>query len=415
MLDIKYIRENVDTVKENCKNRRLNVDIDQLLKLDEERRDLQQQADELRALRNQKSKGKPTPEEIEKMKKVGEEIKEIEGKLKEVVEAYTEILLQVPNITHPDVPVGGEEDFKTIEVRGDEPQFDFDPKDHETLLTDGDMLDFERGAKVVGSNHYFLKGDMVRLNRALINYGLDKATEKGFIPLETPDLAKEEVLVGAGFNPRGEEDQIYSITNTDLVLIGTAEISTLGYHANEILDLSNGPIKYVALSHCFRKEGGSYGRTSKGLYRVHQFTKVEMFVFCKPEDSEQQHKELLQLETEIADELGLHYRVIGIASADLGAPAYRKYDLEAWMAMKDGDFGEVTSTSNCLDYQARRLNIKYRKDDNSTDFVHTLNGTAVVLSRFPVAIVEQYQQKDDTVRIPDVLQPYMGGKEVLGA
>ena len=252
---------------------------------------------------------------------------------------------------------------------------------------------------------------MVRLNYALINYGLDILSKKGFEILETPDLAKNEILTGIGFNPRGEETQVYSIENSDLSLIGTAEITVGGYHANEVLDLSEGPKKYAAISHCFRTEAGAYGKESKGLYRVHQFTKLEMFIFCKPEDSEKMHEELLNLEKEIADGLEIPYRVIDIPSGDLGGPAYRKYDIEAWMEMKQ-DYGEVTSTSNCTDYQARRLNIKYKKDDGQAEFVHTLNGTAVVLSRFPLALVEYHQQADGSIKIPKKLEKYCGFSKI---
>ncbi|PLX28512.1 serine--tRNA ligase [Candidatus Parcubacteria bacterium] len=409
MLDIKYIRENVDAIKENCKNRHVNVNIERLLELDEERRDFQQQIDTLRAERNQKSKGKPSDEEITHMREVGDKIKQFEERQTEIETEYTDLLLQIPNSTHPDSPIGGEEDFVTVAEYGKKPDFDFEPKDHEELLTNLNLIDFERGAKVAGSKFYFVKNDMVRLNQALINYGLDVVGNHGFELLETPDLAKHEILKGAGFNPRGEEKQIYNIEDEDLSLVGTAEITVLGYHADEVLDLSNGPKKYVALSHCFRTEAGSYGRTSKGLYRVHQFTKLEMFVFCKPKDSEKLHEELLTIEKEICDGLEFPYRVIDIATGDLGGPAYRKYDLEAHMTMLDG-YGEITSTSNCTDYQSRRLNIKYKNEEGKNEYVHTLNGTAVVMSRFPIALIENNQQKDGSVTIPKVLQPYMNKK-----
>ncbi|MBU0660695.1 serine--tRNA ligase [Patescibacteria group bacterium] len=419
MLDIKYIRENVEQVKEEIKNRHMKVDVDLLLEFDVQKREIGGQIDELRAARNKGSKGKPSEEEIAEMKRIGEEIKTLEEKAKEINEKYTEILLQVPNKTHKDSPIGGEEDYKVIHVNKEPQIFEFQPKDHEELLTNLGALDFERGAKVVGSKFYFSKNNLVKLNRALISYGIDVAEKYGFELIETPDLAKIDVLVGAGFNPRGDEDQIYTIENTDFALIGTAEITTLGYHANETLDLSNGPIKYLAISHCFRKEAGAYGRTSKGLYRVHQFTKLEMFVFCKPEESDAMHAELLQIEKEIADGLDIPYRVIDIPTGDLGAPAYRKYDLEAYMIMKgdenkQGDYGEITSTSNCLDYQARRLNIKYENEEGKKEFVHTLNGTAVVLSRFPIVLIENNQNKDGSVHIPEVLQKYMGGKTKIG-
>lgn len=417
MLNIQYIREHVAEIKQNCERRRVKLDVDALIAADDARRDFLQKIDALRATRNQGSKGKPTDEEIAKMRAVGEEIKQLEEQFKAVEATYVDLMMQVPNLTHPESPVGGEEDFRVV-YQKDMAPFAFAPKDHEELLLNLNMIDFERGAKVAAAKFYFAKNDLVRLNQALINYGLDVVSKHGFELLETPDLARNSVLQGAGFNPRGNETQIYSVENTDLSLIGTAEITVGGYHADEILDLHNGPKKYVALSHCFRTEAGAYGRTSKGLYRVHQFTKLEMFVYCKPEDSEAMHQELLSIEREICDGLGLSYRVIDIASADLGGPAYRKFDIEAFMTMKggegtQGDFGEITSTSNCTDYQARRLNIRYRTDGGTTEFVHTLNGTAVVLSRFPIAIIEQYQNADGTIRVPQALQKYLG-KSTLG-
>ena len=418
MLDIKYIRENVEEVKANIKNRFMKVDVDLLLDLDKQKREIGTKIDALRATRNKKSKGKPTAEEILNMRKVGDEIKELEEQLAEVTKTYTELLLAIPNKTHKDSPIGGEEDFKVVYTNKEPKQFEFSPKDHEELLTDAGMLDFKRGAKVAGSKFYFLKNNLVKLNRALVSYGIDVAEKYGFELIETPDLAKQEILVGAGFNPRGEEDQIYTVENTDLALIGTAEITTLGYHADEVMDLSEGPKKYIALSHCFRKEAGAYGKTSKGLYRVHQFAKLEMFIFCTPGESDALHEELLSIEKEICYGLDIPYRVIDIPTGDLGAPAYRKYDIEAYMTMKgddekQGEFGEITSASHCLDYQARRMNIKYKDENGKNAFVHTLNGTAIVLSRFPLAIVENNQNEDGSITIPKVLQSYMGGKTTL--
>jgi seryl-tRNA synthetase len=419
MLDIKFIRENKELVLKSIKDKRMSLDLDELINLDEERRSFQAKLDELRSARNSGSKGKPTPEEIKEMKKIGDEIKEIETKEQSVLELFNDILKQVPNLVHPDSPIGGEEDFVVISKNKEPKDFPFQPKDHEELLTELDLLDFERGAKVVGSKFYFAKNDLVRLNHALMAYGMDILAKHGFDIIETPDLAHNKMLEGAGFNPRGEEKQIYNIDDDELSLIGTAEITTLGYHADEVLDLSKGPKKYAAISHCFRREAGSYGRTSKGLYRVHQFTKLEMFVFCKPEDSEELHNDLLEIEKEICDGLDFPYRVIDIPSGDLGAPAYRKFDIEAWMTMKNedgaqGGYGEITSTSNCTDYQARRLNIKYTNEEGKKEFVHTLNGTAVVLSRFPIAIAENFQTEDGKIKIPDVLKDYMGGRDFLG-
>ena len=413
MLDIKFIRDNKDLVKQNCLNRGVKVDIDALLAADENRRALMKKTDDLRALRNQKSKGKPSDEEIAKMRAVGDEIKAAEQRLSEVGQEYYSLLLAVPNLTHPDSPIGKENEYRVVYKNHEPKPFKFTPKDHETLLVAGDLLDGERGTKVAGAKFFFFKNNLVRLNRALINYGIDVVTKHGYTLMETPDLAKDEILSGIGFNPRGPESQIYSVANSDLSLIGTAEITLGGYHAGEILDLSKGPKKYVALSHCFRTEAGAYGRTSKGLYRVHQFAKLEMFVFCKPQDSEKYHEEILGIEKEICDGLKLAYRVIDIPTGDLGGPAYRKYDIEGYMVMKgengaQGDYGEITSCSNCTDFQARRLNIRYRKDDGATEFVHTLNGTAVNDSRWPLIIAETYQKEDGSISVPKVLQPYCG-------
>jgi seryl-tRNA synthetase len=417
MLDIKFVRENAELVKTNCANRKITVDIDKLLALDESRREYLSKIETLRAERNKKSKGKPSEEEITRLQKVGDEIKGLETALARVEAEYFELLKTIPNLTHPDSPIGGENDYNVLYTTGEPKKFSFPSKDHEELMLANDLVDFDRGAKVAISKFYFSKNNLVRMNQALISYGIDIASKHGYELIETPDMAKDEILEGIGFNPRGPETQVFSVENTGLSLIGTAEITMGGYHAGETLDLSQGPKKYIALSHCFRTEAGAYGRASKGLYRVHQFAKLEMFVFCKPEESEKYHQEILAIEKKIIDGLKLPYRVIDIASGDLGGPAYRKFDIEAWMTMKGekdspGGYGEITSCSNCTDYQARRLNIKYRKEDGVAEFVHTLNGTAVVLSRFPLAIVENYQQKDGSIAVPKVLKKYCGLKKL---
>ena len=429
MLDIKFIRQNQELIRENIQKRRMKLDLDLLLQLDEERREFQQQLNDLQSQRNQGSKlqGKPTPEHIEMMKNIGSEIKQKEETLKQAEESFYNLLKQVPNLIHPDSPIGDESSYNVIYQNYEPTLFDFASKDHEELMLKHNLIDFERGAKVVGSKFYFTKNQLVQLNQALINYGIEICQKHGFEILETPDLAHHSILEGAGFTPRGNETQIYNIENSDLSLIGTAEITVLGYHANETLDLDKGPLKYVALSHCFRTEAGSYGRTSKGLYRVHQFTKLEMFVFCKPEDSESMHQHILDIEKEIANGLEIPFRVIDIPSGDLGAPAYRKFDLEAYMTMlgdpessdpiqKQGNYGEITSTSNCLDFQSRRVNIKYlNKETNQKEFIHTLNGTAVVLSRFPIALIENHQQPDGSINIPKSLHKYLNFTNINNA
>ena len=310
-------------------------------------------------------------------------------------------------MTHPDSPIGKDDcENKEIERYGEPPKFDFVPKGHEELMEDLDLIDFERGAKVAGAKFYFLKNEAIFLEQALINFVFQKLVKKGFIPFSTPDLAKDTVLSGIGFNPRGDETQVYSIEKTDLSLIGTAEIPMGGYHMDEIIPEEKLPLKYAAISHCYRTEAGSYGRHSAGLYRVHQFTKVEMFAYTAPEESETMHAELKNIEVEIFRELGIPFRVVDICTGDLGGPAYRKYDLEAWMTSRDG-WGEITSTSDTTSYQARRLNIKIERKDGRKEFLHMLNGTAVAISRALIAIIENCQQADGSVKIPEVLKKYM--------
>ena len=410
MLDIKFIRDNVEKVKLNIEQRRMSVDIDALLILDEKKRACIHEIETLRSEQKKSSKGKPSPEDIEKLKGMSDAIKAKEEEFSVINVEFEALHKQVPNMAHPDSPIGDEKDFVTLEEHNVVEHTQ--TRTHDDIMIEKDLIDFERGAKVVGSKFYFLKNDAVRLEFALLQYGLDILTKHGFELVMTPDMARNDVLEGTGYNPRGEEDQIYTIENTDLSLVGTAEVTMGGYHMDEVLDLSTGPKKYAAISHCFRKESGSYGRTSKGLYRVHQFTKLEMFVYCKPEESEQLHQDILAIEEEICNGLGLQFRIIDIPTGDLGAPAYRKYDIEAWMTMigENGGYGEITSASNCTDYQARRLNIRYKDENGDNQFVHTLNGTAVVMSRFPVAIIEQFQQENGSIAIPNVLQTYMNGK-----
>lgn len=426
MLDFTYIREHQKEIEQNAKNRGVEVDVSAAVATDDRRRKLIAELDALRAQRNAGSKTKPSPEEIEKLRVVGDTIASGEQELAMAELELKEQAGKIPNLTHPDVPVGGEDDFVVLFTNRKPTLFDFAPKDHEQLLLGRDLIDFERATKVSGSKFYYAKNDLVRLNQALLQYGMDIATRHGYQLVETPDLARNEILQGIGFQPRGPESQVYSVEDSDLSLIGTAEITMGGYHAGEILDLTEGPKKYAALSHCFRTEAGAYGRVSKGLYRVHQFTKLELFVFCKPEDSERMHQELLDVEKEIVDGLDIPYRIIDIASQDLGAPAYRKFDIEAWMTMKgaedeqggpaspQGGYGEITSTSNTTDYQSRRLNIRYRTAHGDTDFAHTLNGTAIVTSRFPIAIVENYQTQERNIRTPEALKPYLNGAEYIG-
>lgn len=420
MLDIKYIRENKEEVKKNCELRNIKCDIDRLLELDEKRRSLVTYTEELNAEKNKlnelikMSKDDERETLIEQGKGIKEKLEKTKPELEEVEREYKTLLLQVPNMTHSDSPIGkNDSENKEIERYGEPPKFDFEPKGHEELMTALDIIDFERGAKVAGSKFYFLKNEGVLLELALTQFAFNKLIKKGFVPFATPDLAKDKVLLGIGYNPRGAETQIYSVENTDLNLVGTAEITMGGYHMDEIIPEDKLPLKYVALSHCYRTEAGSYGRHSAGLYRVHQFTKIEMFAYTTPEDSEAMHTELKNIEVEIFKDLGVPFRVVDICTGDLGGPAQRKYDLEAWMTSRN-DWGEVTSTSDTTSYQARRLNVKVERKDGKKEFLHMLNGTAIAVSRALIAIIENCQQADGSVVIPEVLRPFMPeGMEII--
>lgn len=323
---------------------------------------------------------------------------------------------RIPNLTHPDVPQGPGAADKVVREVGERSRIDFKPLDHVALCEKHGLADFEAAAKVTGSNFYYLKGDGALLQMALVNYAVRTMVAEGFTPIITPDLARSSIMEGTGYLPRGPEAQVYSIANSDLCLVATAEITLAGMFADDIIDAEQLPIKFVGLSHCFRTEAGAAGQATRGLYRVHQFTKVEMFAFCQPEQSETIHQEMLALEEKVFSGLEVPYRVLDIHAADLGGPAYRKYDVEAWMPGRGaaGEYGEVTSTSNCTDYQARRLNIRYKAaGQKGTRFVHMLNGTAVAAGRAMIAVLENHQQADGSIAIPKALLPYFG-KEKIG-
>jgi seryl-tRNA synthetase len=424
MLDIKFIRDNIDGVKENCRNRNVTVDLDHLIALDDERRSHIQVAEDIKRRQNetaQSMKAKLEKSERDTLIALGRELKErastADADLKKVQEELDELIRRVPNMTHADSPVAAAEDGN-LEIRrwGEPTKFDFKPMDHVELGEKLDLIDFEAGAKVTGQKFYYLKNEAVLLEQALINYALHTLKDEGFTPIMTPDLARASVLDGIGFNPRGEETQIYSVENTDLCLIATAEITLGGMLADTILDEASLPLKFAGVSHCFRTEAGAAGRESKGLYRVHQFSKVEMFAFTTPEDSEAMHEKLVGFEEKLFQGLEVPYRVVDICTGDMGGPAYRKYDLEAWMPGRgeNGDWGEVTSTSNCTDYQARRLKIRFRREgEKKLMLVHMLNGTAFAISRALIAVLENHQRSDGTINIPKALRPHMGGIESI--
>jgi seryl-tRNA synthetase len=424
MLDADFIVKNTDAVKLNCKNRGVpDIPVDRVVAFETTRKALVQKRSETAAKKNGISAGfkNATPEQRQALKDqaaaLDKEIGVIDDELK-ILEGDLRLnLFQLPNMTHPDAPVGGEEANKVVAEFGTLRKFDFKPKDHYDLCVDLDLADFDAGARVAGQKFYFLKNEAALLEAALVQYAMHTCVKAGYTPIITPDLATVDILEGIGFMPRdkAETRQVYTIADTDLCLIATAEITLGGMHRDRIFKETELPKRYVGLSHCFRTEAGAAGRDTRGLYRVHQFTKVEMFAFCTPENSEAIHQEIRALEEQIFNGLGLAFHVIDTATGDLGGPAYRKYDLEAWMPGRGegGAYGEVTSTSNCTDFQARRLGIRYQgKDFKGTRFVHTLNGTAVACTRALVAILENYQQADGSVVIPEVLRPWVG-KDVI--
>jgi seryl-tRNA synthetase len=425
MLDLNFLKENRDLVEKNLKERGVKVDLTKFFSLLDERNQLIQEIDNLKAKRNEISKKFPQANDSEKsvlseeVNQVKDALKEMEPRLEEAQAEFKRIWLEIPNMSSEDTPIGGT-DADNVEIYRSvqEVKFAFQPKDHTELLNDN-YLDFERGVKVSGAKFYFLKNEIALLEQALIQFTIDKVVNKfGFQFFSTPDLALNDVILGTGFNPRGVEKQIYNIEGEETSLIGTAEIVLGGYHRDETLNIEELPLKYLGLSHCFRTEAGAYGRTSKGLYRVHQFSKLEMFLFSSPEKSAEMLELLREIETEIFTDLEIPFRVIKICSGDMGGPAYKKYDLEAWMVMKgdekhpSGDWGEVTSCSNCTDYQARRLNIKYA-DGSKKEFVHTLNGTAISLARAIIAFVENHQDADGNIKIPKLLQPYLFNRDKI--
>jgi len=418
MLDLDTIRTRTDEVRANTANRRMTADVDAVLAMADERSSLIQQIDGLRSRRKtlsdavRKAADTDRPAMVEQATDLKTTIAQREKSLADVEARLREEQARIPNLTHPDAPVGEDETAnRELSRWGEPPQFDFEPRDHLELGEALDILDFDSGTKVAGTGFYFLKNEAVLLELALVRFALDVLRREGFALYATPDMARMKVLEGTGFSPRGEESQIYRIDGQDLGLIATAEITLGGLLMDTILDAARLPLKVGGVSHCFRVEAGAYGRASRGLYRVHQFTKVEMFAFTAPEDSEAMHQEMLRIEENIYQQLGIPYRVVDVCTGDLGGPAYRKFDLEAWMPGRGdgGDWGEITSTSNCTDYQARRLAIRFRRaKGKKPELVHTLNGTAIAASRTPVAILENYQQADGSVIVPEVLRPLTG-------
>jgi seryl-tRNA synthetase len=416
VLDLRFIRENLEAVRRNCRERCVDLDLDRLAVLDDEQRRLSQEQQLVRERRNALARDMQGRKPSDDERQLGRELKEREAQLEEQIRAsaaeLAELHARVPNMSHPDVPVGRDESAnRELRVRGAIPRFDFPPRDHVALAELHDLVDFESAAKVTGQKFYYLKNELVLLEQALVRFALERLRARGFALFQTPDLARAEIAEGLGFAPRGSESNIYSVAESDLVLIGTAEITLGGLHQGEILDAERLPLRYCGLSHCFRTEAGAAGRAGKGLYRVHQFTKVEMFAVVRPDASEAMHAELVEIEEELFGALEIPYRVVDVCSGDLGAPAQRKFDLEAWMPGRGegGEWGEVTSASNCTDYQARRLGVRFRDARTGhARFCHLLNGTAIAVPRTLVALLENHQREDGSISIPAALRPYTG-------
>lgn len=425
-VDLKFVKENLPAVRQNIADRAVAADADLVVKLYDQFVQLSISVDNLRQKRNEnaklmKSAGKMAPEQRQKCIAEGKELKsalaDLEVKLAEAEQLLDVEASKIPNMTHPSVPRGSEENSALLSEYGTKQTSEtagMELKPHLELATALDMVDFENAARVSGHKFYYMRNAGALLELALVNWAMTIMAKNGFTLMTTPDVAREEVVAGCGFQPRGESSQVYRIEDSDLCLVGTAEIPLGGYHSGQILDKQQLPIKMAAFSHCFRREVGAAGSTTKGLYRVHQFSKVEMFVICHPEDSDRLHEELRLLEEEMYSSLGLHFQVLDMPTQDLGNPAYRKYDIEAWMPGR-GSYGEISSASNCTDYQARRLNIRYRESQGDNRFVHTLNATACAVPRMVISILETHQQEDGSIRIPEVLRPFMGGMEEIKA
>ncbi len=418
MLDARDLATRRDEIEESCRKRGYTAEVDAAIAAQESVSALQTELNEANRLRNEHQRaGKQKLDDaarrahVEEGRRLKEVVAALEARAKEARALLDEHLLGLPNFIHPEVPEGGEDAYNALRTWGEIPRFDFEPLDHLALAERLDLVDFRGGAKVAGQKWYYLKNEAVLLELALQRFSIDRVIEHGFTPMTTPDVVRREIVEGIGFNPRGEETQTYYLEGGDLGLVGTAEITLGGLYKDEIIDEDDLPLKIAGLSHCFRTEAGTHGRESKGLYRVHQFTKTEMFVFTRPEDSEAMLDTLVGIEEQIFQDLEIPFRVIDTATRDLGAPAYRKFDLEAWLPGRGdgGDWGEVTSASNCTDFQARRLKIRFRrKGTRKNEFVHTLNGTAVSNSRCLVALLETHQRADGSIAIPKALQPYMG-------
>lgn len=433
MLDIKFIRENSEEIKKAIKNKNINLNIDELLQIDKERRGFISRIDELQIVKNKLAKNtkgqKPTIEQIEEGKKIKNKIAEIEKEFREVEKKYLDLMIKVPTIPSEDTPVGKDENDNVEVYKWGEPtKFDFEPKDYITLAKDLDLIDFERGVKTAGYRGYYVKNEAVMLQMGLMMLALEKLISRGFTPMIPPTLVREFALFGSGYfagkEYNSEVDEIYKIANDEKLadgsmkkenkfLVGTAEPSLLAYYANEVLDEKDLPLKICGFSQCYRSEIGSYGKDTKGIYRVHEFMKVEQVCICKNsiEESDKIQKEMIEISKELHEDLKLPYRILQICTGDMGAGKYKMFDMEAWMPSRDG-YGETGSASNFLDWQARRLNVKYKNKEGDKKYVYMLNNTALPTVRPMISILENYQQKDGSIVVPEVLRKWVG-KDVI--
>ncbi len=419
MLDIKFIRKNPEKVKKGAKNKGYDVDVDLILKLDEEKRRILREIEKIRAEKNRGSREilrlreKEKEKRIFELRKLDEKEEKLGEKQKKIDQKLTELLYQIPNLPLEEVPIGKSE-LENIVLReiGEKTKFDFKPKSYLEIGEKLDLIDVKRAAKVSGTRFGYLKREAVLIEFAIVNFVFEKLTKRGFIPVIPPVMMRSEMVRGMGYIEQLDKKEAYYLPKDNLYLAGTAEQPIGAMHANEIFEENDLPRRYVGFSTCFRREAGSYGKDTKGIFRVHQFDKIEMFSFCHPQKSKKEHLFFLSLEEEMMQDLKLPYRVVQMCTGDLGFPTAAKYDIEAWLP-SEGRYRETHSTSNCTDFQARRLNIRYRDSKTKKlEFVHTINGTAFAIGRILIAIIENYQQKDGSVKIPEVLQKYLHFKEI---
>lgn len=414
MLDVRFIRKNADKVQKSADAKGYKINLSEILRLDQEKRTIQGVIDEKRQARNslaQKNKGqRPSEDDIKLGKNLKAELSQLEDKLKTINKDLSNFIAEVPNIIFDDVPLGGESDSVAVKEWGNKKP---EGVDHLDYAIKRNWVDFERGAKVAGTKFYYIKNELALIENALLQFGIDKVIKSGFNYMTVPHMVNSRVFAGTGFAPRtNEQSDEYFIEQTDLGLIATAEMPLTGYHMDEILDESDLPLLYAGYSPCYRKEAGAAGKHTRGLFRVHQFNKLEMYAFTLPEQSLDVHEKIRAVEEEIWQDLGIAYRVVNIAAGDLGAPAAKKYDIEYW-SPADQTYRELTSCSNCTDFQANTTNIRVRRVNGSVEMVHTLNGTAISFARTMVALVENYAEADGKLRVPTKLQPYLNGKKEL--